>query len=94
MQLYNELQSKILSIKECLYPCKFTKSLWTDLTAISDPNVYLEFSKFITKKTSRYSYSALELLAEFGGYMGLFLGISVFQLKDGFNKLFHVIYEQ
>jgi len=29
----------------------------------------------------------LELLAEFGGYVGLFLGISVFDLKDVFNTV-------
>ena len=40
------------------------------------------------KVTSTHlEYTELELLAELGGYVGLFLGISVFHLADAFEKL-------
>ena len=35
-----------------------------------------------------YSYTELELIAEFGGYVGLFLGISVFDINQIFSKTF------
>ena len=93
MKLYKELLQRRFTIKECLYPCKFIKIFFQD-KIYEDFNVgqvIFYFNKFIRTTKSRYSYGALELLAEFGGYMGLFLGISVFQLKDGFNKLFEII---
>ena len=34
---------------------------------------------------ARYSYTELELLAEFGGYVGLFLGLSVFSIHQLFD---------
>ena len=48
----------------------------------------LIFNKFITTTKARYAYRELELLAEFGGYVGLFLGISVFNFMKAFGKMF------
>ena len=42
----------------------------------------LTFQKFIKISTSRRSYTFLELIAEVGGYVGLFLGISINQTFD------------
>ena len=47
----------------------------------------LIFNRFITTTKARYAYRELELLAEFGGYVGLFLGISVFNLREAFGKM-------
>ena len=44
--------------------------------------ISISFEKFIKVSRSRYSYNALELLAEVGGYVGLFLGVSVNQFSD------------
>ena len=42
--------------------------------------ITLSFTKFIRVSKSDYSYQGLELIAEVGGYVGLFLGISINQL--------------
>ena len=72
--------------KECPYPCtnlmikmmniKETNSLATTLD--------LHFNEFTHVINAHYTYTELELLAEFGGYVGLFLGYSVLNLSDVF----------
>ena len=96
MRLYNELFYHRFTIRKCLYPCKFIKTFVTgeQLNDWDSKSLFFQFNRFIKTSKSQYSYGLLELLAEFGGYVGLFLGISVFQLKDGFNKLFYFIFEQ
>ena len=40
----------------------------------------LHFDKYVKVTTSHVAYEGLELLAELGGYVGLFLGFSVFEI--------------
>ena len=47
----------------------------------------LYFQHDIKVSKSYWSYSVLSLLAEVGGYVGLFLGISVQQVSNVFEKL-------
>ena len=47
----------------------------------------MKFNKYIEVINAEYSYTELELLAEFGGYVGLFLGMSLFHLADLFDKI-------
>ena len=80
--------------KECPYPCQFLMSGITT-TNYKDKNdtenlIYLKFDKFIKVTTSTYDYTELELLAELGGYVGLFLGLSVFDLRLVFKKIFNI----
>ena len=58
---------------------------------LEKPEMVFEFNKFIKTTKSRYAYQELEFLAEFGGYVGLFLGISVFHLREVFQGLIHII---
>ena len=53
-------------------------------------SIWLNFDKYIKVTTSTYGYTELELLAELGGYVGLFLGLSVFDLRLVFNKIFNI----
>ena len=46
----------------------------------------LAFHQYIKVTEAYYSYTELELIAEFGGYVGLFLGISVFDINQAFSK--------
>ena len=46
------------------------------------PKLTIKFKKQITVTYDQYSYIWLNLVAEVGGYVGLFLGFSVFQLTD------------
>ena len=53
------------------------------------PQMRFEFNKFIKTTKARYAYQELEFIAEFGGYVGLFLGISVFHVREAFQRLIH-----
>ena len=80
-------------IKNCSYPCKFLRVLVTPAKVRNPQNekkqgwIKMQFNKFIRVTNAEYSYTELELLAEFGGYVGLFLGISVFHFSDLFDKI-------
>ena len=50
--------------------------------------IRLNFDKFIKITKARHSYTELELLAEIGGYVGLFLGLSVFDFGILFDLFF------
>ena len=76
---------------ECQIPCKILlvkiKELFKkNLKGLNDTLV-LNF-KMLIKVTEAYkSYQELELLAEFGGYVGLFLGFSIFDLGSFVKKI-------
>ena len=87
-ELYHRLHLKTHKIKDCLYPCKFIKIAVVPYKKRSDKNTTrLKFDKFIKVTKAVYSYTELELLAEFGGYVGLFLGFSVFQVSQVVDKI-------
>ena len=106
IKLHGELISKIFTMKElCPYPCKFTRTYFRDKVKLNSDHqfpeyaersssIFLKFNKFIKVSKARYSYGGLELLAEFGGYVGLFLGISVFHLSDAFTKIAQLIFHK
>ena len=92
MKFYNEQYIDRSHIKECPYPCKSTKiNMGSKIDFFEEPVMQFEFNKFIKTTKSRYAYQELELLAEFGGYVGLFLGISVFHLREVFQILIHIV---
>ena len=47
----------------------------------------MNFDKYIKVTKAKYSYTELELLAELGGYVGLFLGLSVFDFRQVIHKI-------
>ena len=72
---------------ECLNPCSVltfsTKDIKSEKT--SAPHralVHINFEEQIKVTTDYHTYTALSLIAEIGGYVGLFLGISVNQVID------------
>ena len=91
MEFYDEQYFDRFHIKECPYPCKSTKINMESKMDLEYPVMQFEFNKFIKTTKSRYAYRELEFLAEFGGYVGLFLGISVFHLREVFQTLIHII---
>ena len=88
-----EILSNIKEVEECPYPCHFlmTQITTTDYKTSHDRDIiWLVFDKYIKVTTSTYAYTELVLLAELGGYVGLFLGLSVFDLRRVFNKIFNI----
>ena len=49
--------------------------------------MYIKFKENIKVIEAYHLYSALSMIAEVGGYVGLFLGISVNQVSALFNVL-------
>ena len=70
----------------CYYPCSyFVVSGKNSRTMKMGPTykyaeVYMKFEQLIKETKSYYAYSGLSLIAEIGGYVGLFLGVSINQL--------------
>ena len=91
MKCYKDQWNNIFNINQCLYPCKFTKIYMGRGSDYDEPKIRFEFNRFIKTTKARYVYQELEFLAEFGGYVGLFLGISVFHLREAFQRLIHTV---
>ena len=51
-------------------------------------NLTLDFHQFVKISTSFWAYDEIELIAEVGGYVGLFLGVSVNQVRFLIGRLF------
>ena len=49
---------------------------------VGQPMIFVSFTDDIEVLTAHYTYTVLSLIAEIGGYVGLFLGWSVYQLTD------------
>ena len=75
--------------RRCPKPCKRLKSI-VGGTSVSDVDGYgyleVRFQMEIKVSRSQISYGTLELMAEVGGYFGLFLGVSVNQLSSFIKK--------
>ena len=52
--------------------------------------VTINFEELIKVTTGKYLYSELSLIAEIGGYVGLFLGVSVNQISNFFDFLLRI----
>ena len=76
--------------KSCTYQMTSFGSFMKDNNTKDPDHGYLEltFQRFIKVSKARYSYTVLELLAEVGGYVGLFLGVSVNQTLSIVKKIF------
>ena len=57
-----------------------------------DKMLTLKFEEFIKVSVSGPSYSFLSLIAEVGGYVGLFMGVSINQTFDILSNLGWFLY--
>ena len=79
----------------CKFPCNLLKmSIQKNFDEHNEELFILKlgFQKFIKVTNAYYSYQGLELIAEFGGYVGLFLGVSIVSLKDVFKYLINCFF--
>ena len=91
LNLYNDVIMHGTPVEGCLYPCTFLKTKFlskteSGSTSSSKMKATILLDKFIKVTSSSISYTELELIAECGGYVGLFLGISVYNLSSLFEK--------
>ena len=91
--IWSELANQTSS--ECPYPCTYLKIKMVN--SKTNPNKFTSaflfvFNLFTKKTTAHYTYTELELIAEFGGYVGLFLGYSVLSLTGFFDRFLDYAY--
>ena len=90
----------------CLSPCSFLSIMATKTKEIiknaslsggndhEEPKssvLSINFKENIKVNTSYYVYSGLTLIAEIGGYVGLFLGVSINQITNLIEWMFSII---
>ena len=74
----------------CLIPCKFLNRFakFTNILMERKDNTRLlvvSFKKYISKSKAFLTYSGLDLFAAVGGYVGLCLGFSILDIRNGFS---------
>ena len=75
----------------CLDPCQYVKIDASESARTSynpNPKVIFHFAETVNVFTAYYNYSGLSLVAEIGGYVGLFLGMSFYQFTDLVSFIF------
>ena len=73
-------------------PCKFLGNFILVEKQNSFPErLVIQLNSAVQKIESKYSYQFLDLFADLGGYLGIFLGYSLFQLKDAIAYLMRKI---
>ena len=80
-KLYNEAIYGSKTYGGCLNPCSFFKMIPSKFglkrNEDSSTVAWIYFEEIINVTKGYYLYSGLSLIAEIGGYVGLFLGVSV-----------------
>ena len=68
----------------CLDPCHYLQvnSYETGSFASQSPQISFKFPENMRITRAYYSYQRINLIAEIGGYVGLFLGVSVIQITN------------
>ena len=97
LNFYNDVIMHGTPVEGCLYPCTFLKTKFlskteSGSTSSSKMKATILLDKFIKVTSSSISYTELELIAECGGYVGLFLGISVYNLSSLFEKFLKTVF--
>ena len=98
MTYFNQTKANLYCPKSCTYMMTSFSSFTKETKPKNGPG-YLElrFQRFIKVSRSRVAYGWLELLAEVGGYVGLFLGVSINQIsslsKSFFTRVKNIIDE-
>ena len=76
----------------CLRPCSYHLRKIDNLKEYNQqigPTLFLRAESQIRETEEYYLYSGLSLIAEIGGYVGLFLGVSVLQVQDLISPTCH-----
>eukprot|EP00093_Oithona_nana_P013615 13615.XXX_350001_350396_1 [CDS] Oithona nana genome sequencing. len=85
---YGKYWTKLVS--NCASSCSFVKVSYSFLreTNLKPKQIRFLFPESIEVQSAFYVYKELSLIAEVGGYVGLFLGYSVYQITDMFDMFF------
>ena len=71
----------------CKHPCQYLGNFELSSKIAIPGMTKLWFKKYVQVFETKYTYSLLDLFAALGGYLGSFLGVSLFHLRDGLAYL-------
>ena len=71
----------------CKYPCQYLGDFELSSKEVRPGLIRLWFKKYVRVFETKYTYSLVDLFAALGGYLGSFLGVSLFHLRDGLAYL-------
>ena len=80
----SRIYTKVYSSSLCRFPCKYHGNFGVTPHFQYRGYYTIRFKPLVRKLESKPSYSVIDLFAALSGYLGAFLGFSLFQLKDGF----------
>ena len=90
MKLYHQIHLDL----PCLYPCKYLSNFGLTYSPYDSEDggelreIFL-LKKYAKQYKSVYTYKALDLFAALGGYIGIFLGFSIFDIRQSITNLIH-----
>ena len=91
----NQIHTKSGCNKPCSYVTLRSSIVWERekrYKTIMKIKIYFQENIMVTR--AYYTYSGLSLIAEIGGYVGLFLGVSINQITNLFDVLFNAFRKQ
>lgn len=96
LQAFEILRNRLWNTTDCLPPCHYvstaiSSNYLTNRDGIDSKLVFF-FTKDIKHNMSSLAYGQWQLLADVGGFVGLFLGISVFDLRVVFIMAYNRIF--
>ena len=92
--LLKRFQNRYLDIKNisCSDPCSYMSIKIIKVSKVEGNGLLrLTFNKKVQETVAYYSYDDLSFIAEIGGYVGLFLGASIYQTADLFQFITGVL---
>ena len=94
IKYHDEKVIDVESIKECINPCKTIIPTLSFRQRLEDQIVSLltlEFPSRVKGIEAYQAYIFISFIAEVGGWVGLFLGVSVLDLRGLFSKIINLI---
>ena len=81
------VQKFLFQEKDCKKPCHSLEVaiIGSNVLEKNDSKLMLFFKPVVTKSEEKRLYEWRNLFAEIGGYVGVFLGYSLYSLVDGFE---------
>ncbi len=83
------MRKEFANMSRCAYPCQQIYARILGKNYVNDTKVVtLRFDKMIKSTQARRPYGFLEMIAEFGGYVGMFLGFSFLDIGHILTKFY------
>ena len=85
-----DIYRKISLNSSCLKPCTFLSGFSKasnshEAATLKDRKIMIKLKQLIRKNKAFITYNGSDMFAAIGGYVGLFLGFSIFHISEAFS---------